>query len=158
MCGIPIPVVSRCLWSLLMFKCICQCEGLNSRMPLQRKIVSHSMTHSNQSRKLRVSAIGFISCRRAERMQQLSHESCSTLDLFTLGRSAISYLITSTWGLYTSRRFQARMYERLMQSAWWGTCLFLCHRNLKKTYPDHVLHCNNSAHFLSKISLQNTFH
>lgn len=88
------------------------------------------------------STIGFICCRRAERMQQLSHVSCSTLDPFTLGRSANSYLITSTWGMYTSRRFQACGYERLMQAAWWGTYLFLCDINLKKTCQNHILHCD----------------
>lgn len=64
------------------------CEGLNSQMPLQRKIISPSMTRFNQSRELRVSSIGFISCRGAELMQQLSRVSCSTLDPYHPGQSA----------------------------------------------------------------------
>ncbi len=65
-------------------------------------------------------------------------------------------LITSTWGSYTSRRFQARRYERLMQAGWWGTYLFLCDEDLEKTCQNHVLHYDMILMTIKHIYSPNT--
>ncbi len=65
-------------------------------------------------------------------------------------------LITSTWGSYTSRRFQARRYERLMQAAWWGTYLFLCDEDLEKTCQNNFLYYDMILMTIKHIYSPNT--